>query len=144
MRFEIEKTLDHVLFLTRHFDKGNVQQVIMVLLIELGVPTHYDGFDYLVKAVHIFCEDPTQMIMKGLYPAIARQYDRFIDASHIEQAIRGAIQYAWKRHDEQTWLRYFPPNEEGTLTKPTNTEFVSRLAYVVELWKCISLEEVAK
>lgn len=144
MRFEIGNTLNHVLFLARHFDKRNVQQVIMVLLIELGVPTHYDGFDYLVKAVYIFCTDPTQMIMKGLYPAIARQYNREIDASHIEQAIRGAIQYAWKRHDDETWLRYFPPNPEGLLTKPTNTEFVSRLAYVVELWKSTSLEEVTK
>lgn len=135
MNFEIDRTLKHVLFLARIFRKQDVERVIMTLLIELGVPTHYDGFDYLVKAIYIFCEDPTQMIMKGLYPAIARQYSREIEGLHIEQAIRGAIQYAWKRHDDGIWLRYFPPSKDGTLTKPTNTEFVSRLAYVVELWK---------
>ena len=146
MRYEIEKTLDHVLYLARRFKKEDVEQVIMMLLIELGIPTHYDGFDYLVKAVSIFCNDPTQMIVKGLYPAVARQYDRDMESTHIEQAIRGAIQFAWNKHDDDIWMLYFPPGKEG-MKKPTNTEFVSRLAYAVELWKACRekyAEEVMK
>lgn len=146
MRCEIDKTLDHVLFLARRFKKEDVERVIMMVLIELGIPTHYDGFDYLVKAVSIFCDDPTQMIVKGLYPAVARQYNRQIEATHIEQAIRGAIQFAWNKHDDSTWMLYLPPGEGG-LKKPTNTEFVSRLAYVIELWKACRekyAEEVTK
>lgn len=146
MRCEIEKTLDHVLFLARRFEKEDVERVIMMVLIELGIPTHYDGFDYLVKAVSIFCDDPTQMIVKGLYPAVARQYNRQIESTHIEQAIRGAVQFAWNKHDDGIWMLYFPP-EDGGLKKPTNTEFVSRLAYVIELWKACRekyAEEVTK
>lgn len=141
----IIKTLDHVAFLARKFSGNQIQHVITVLLIEIGVPTNYDGFDYLVKAISIFCTDPTQMIMKGLYPAVARQYSREIEASQIEQAIRGAIRVAWRKRDPETWNLYFPPELNGQMDKPTNTEFVSRLAYVVELWKaCCDKYDVAK
>lgn len=127
----IDKALNHIQFLATIFGKDSVRHVIVVLLLELDVPTNYDGFDYLVRGITIYARDPSQMMVKGLYPAIASTYEKKVEAPQIESAIRSAIKAAWKRFDATAWNRYFP----GTTEKPANAEFISRLARILELWE---------
>lgn len=130
-KITIDETLKHIDFLAKLFGRNNVRYVIVVLLLELGIPTNYDGFDYLIQAITIYHTDPSQMIMKGLYPAVAKTSQKNVDGQHVESSIRTAIKIAWKYHDDIAWKRYF----SETSRKPSNTEFVSKIARVLELWE---------
>lgn len=130
----MDKTLEHVLFLARRFNKSNIRHVAIILLMELGVPTQYDGFDYIVKAIVLCVQNPALVMMKGLYNLIAEQYEREMDTHQIEQAIRSAIDSAWRRGDSEAWVRYFLSSQRHGARKPANAEFISRLARTIELW----------
>lgn len=135
MQYPIQETLDHVDFLARQFHQGDAQYVILVILLELDVPTNYDGFDYLSKAIALYHEDPAQMITKGLYAAVANAYRGAVDESQIESSIRSAVKSAWARRDESVWSLYFPFDKDGKIKRPSNTEFISRIARVLQLWR---------
>lgn len=130
----MDETLEHILFLARRFDKSSIRQTVIILLMELGVPTQYDGFDYLVRAIVICVQDPALVMRKGLYNLVAEQYDREIDTHQIEQAIRNAIECAWQNGRSEAWERYFLAGQRHNVRKPANAEFVSRIARTLELW----------
>ena len=130
----MDETLEHILFLARRFKKTNIRYVVIILLMELGVPTQYDGFDYLVKAIVLCVQDPALVMMKGLYNLVADQYDREMDTHQIEQAIRSAIDTAWQKGSLEAWDKYFSLGQRHGVRKPANAEFVSRIARLLELW----------
>ena len=131
MGITFDKTLSHIQFLATVFGRDRVRHVIVVLLLELDIPTNYDGFDYLVRGIMIYFKELSLMMVKGLYPAIAATYEKEVEAPQIESAIRSAIGVAWKRYDAAAWERYFP----GMTEKPSNAEFISRIARFLELWE---------
>ena len=45
------------------------------------------------------------------------------------------IHDAWENRDEAVWRCYFPSNQEGFVEKPSNGEFISRVARFLELWQ---------
>lgn len=132
----INDLLHHILFLTRIQD---MKALIMVLLLELDFDSDCDGFDYLVNAVMFYRRNPLQSITQDLYNSVAEEYDQGVTPAQIEQSIRRAINSAWSNCNETEWQRYFPKQD----TKPTNGQFVSKLARLVDLWEgCKSEEEV--
>ena len=131
MRITFDNALNHIQFLATIFGRDRVRHVIVVLLLELNVPTDFDGFDYLVRGITIYNRDPSQMFGKGLYPAIAETYAKKVEVPQVESAIRCAIKSAWKNCDVVAWNRYFP-DRTG---KPSNAEFISRIAWILELWE---------
>lgn len=139
MGITFDNALDHIDFLAKFFGRDNIRHVLVVLLLELDVPTNYDGFDYLVRGIMIYAKDPSQMMVKGLYPAIAATYDKEIAVPQIESAIRSAIKTAWKRFDALAWNRYF----QGFTERPSNAEFISRIARILEVWEgcCTKYEQ---
>ena len=96
------------------------------MLLELNVPTKLKGYPCLREALLLKMKDPDQSVTKELYPAVARICGG--NALQVEKAIRSAIHTAWSRRDEQQWRRYFPPGPGGTIPRPTNAAFISRLA----------------
>lgn len=135
MNYPIQDTLDHVKFLARQFHQNHAQYVILVILLELDVPTNYDGFDYLSKAIALYYETPEQMITKGLYAAVAGAYGGHVDESQIESSVRCAIKAAYNKRDESVWSLYFPFDKDGKIERPSNTEFITRIARVLQLWR---------
>lgn len=133
MTSTIEGTLDHALFLARHMPRCNLQSAAVVVLIELGIPKHRLGHDYLKRAIVQFCKDPVQAYSKGIYSEIAAVYGLDANDRSIEQAMRGAISAAWKNRNEDVWKRYFRTDADGKLKKPCNTEFVAGIACFLEL-----------
>ena len=134
MTSTIEDTLDHALFLCRHLKHCDFECATIAVLMELGVPTKSVGFDYLKPAVILFRADPTQVITKELYPAVGKAYGSNPGYAQIERGIRRAISEAWKSRDESIWKCYFPSGLDGNIGKPTNAEFISRVARFLELW----------
>lgn len=131
MRITFDDALNHLYFLAKLFGRNNARYVIVILLLELNVPTNYDGFDYLVKGIMIYFRNQSHMMSKGLYPAIAEECAIDVEPIQIESAIRSAIKAAWKSRDETAWLWYFA----GSAEKPSNAEFISRIARILELWE---------
>ena len=96
------------------------------LLLTLGIPPKLRGFAYLKEAVILYREDPLQSVTKVLYPEVAKRCG--CAPMHVERSIRSAIDAGWKRRDEQVWRLYFQADREGGIRRPSNGEFISRLA----------------
>jgi len=130
----MDNMLEHLLFLARRFEKSEIRYVVIILLMELGVPTRYAGFEYLVKAIVIYVQDPDLVMRRGLYNLIAEQCGGGIDMPQIERAMRTAIGRAWQKEESEAWNMYFATGKRCGTKKPANVEFISRLARIIELW----------
>ena len=92
----------------------------------LGVPTKLNGYSYMREAVLILAQDPEQTVTKELYPAVAARCG--CASTNVERSIRSAIESTWKKRDERVWRQYFPPAGDGVCRRPTNAEFLTRIA----------------
>lgn len=93
MESTIERTLCHILLLVRHLDHYNLRGAIIVVLMELGVPTKCAGFEFLKKAIELKRKDPTRALAKDIYLEISLHYK--LNAEElVEQSIRDAIKMA--------------------------------------------------
>ena len=103
----------------------------LVHLHTLGFHTHLMGYRQLCIAIPMFTADPQMVLDKELYPTIAAQ-SKNPDGRSVEHSIRQSITDAWRRRDIAIWQKYFPPT--GVTRKcPTNKEFISRIAEMLEL-----------
>lgn len=96
------------------------------ILSSLGFVTKHHGYSYLLEAIVMEAQTPEQAVTKHLYPAIAAKFN-CVNAN-VEHAIRTAIKSAWLRGDKAIWQQYFPPDSNGTIPRPTNATFISRIA----------------
>lgn len=134
MESTIERTLRHVLLLARHLDSCNPRGVIIVMLMELGVPTKCVGFEFLKKAIQLQNTDPTRALAKDIYLEILLQY-KLNSEELVDQSIREAVKLAWRHGSRQAWDWYFSYGGQTISDKPTNSEFISRMAYILEIWQ---------
>lgn len=134
MESTIERTLYHILLLARHLDRCNLRGAIVVALMELGVPTKCVGFEFLKKAIELQRKDPTRTLAKDIYLEISLHY-RQNSEEVVEQAIREAIRMAWRHGSREAWEWYFSYAGKPVSNKPTSSEFISRLAYILEIWQ---------
>ena len=65
----------------------------------------------------------------GLYPQLAAKFDT--TASRVERAIRHLIEVTWTRGDMDVLCGYFGNTVSASRGKPTNGEFIARLANVI-------------
>lgn len=140
MKSTIEDTLRHVQFLNRHLRTCDLQCMTVVILLELGISTKRAGFDYIKKGILLMCDDPTLLITKGVYPEIGKCYNSPVSDFQVEQSIRSVISDAWSQRNKCVWGYYFPDPIDGDPKKPTNAEFITRIARVLELWQCCRKE----
>lgn len=101
------------------------------LLISLGIPTKLRGYAYLREAVLLMAKKPDQSITKELYPAVAALCG--CQSTHVERSIRNAIETAWMHRDDRLWQLHFLPAPDGVIPRPSNAEFISRLADTLRL-----------
>ena len=135
MASDIGNTLNHVSFLSRHFHGDDIPCRAIIVLLDLGIPTNRDGFDYLKNAIVLRYIGPSRAASKELYPEVGRCYDPEADYVQVEQAIRSAIKDAWKNRDERVWGYYFADRKKGLVKCPTNLEFITRIVYILVLWQ---------
>lgn len=128
---DIKATVSHITDLTQRVTPPVMllpepSAAVSNLLLTLGVPTKLRGYACLREALLAAMRNPGQSVTKELYPAVATACDG--TAGQVERAIRGAINAAWENRDEQIWRLYFLPGPDGKIPRPTNMEFISRLA----------------
>lgn len=100
----------------------------------LNFPTHLDGYQQLCAAIPIFAANPNMRLSKELYPAVAKKLG-LPDPRTVEHSIRKAINAAWSKRETVVWVKYLPPKADGTIPCPSNKEFISRVAAMLELEK---------
>lgn len=136
MKCAIDDTVEYVKFLAQRLGGCSPNCVVLVILMDLGIPVNQDGFEYLKSAVLLQYEDPMRDLVNDIYPAIASRYGNgAISNKLLETSIRSAIRAAWLRTKIDVWQKYIPslPNDYGH--PPTSTEVIASLARIVELWK---------
>ena len=99
---------------------------IASMLMDLSLPSKRRGFTYLEQAIKLHLERPTLALTKSVYPEIAREY--YTQSEAVERAIRQMIHETWAKRDDKVWRMYFSPGREGVIPRPTNAEFISRMA----------------
>jgi len=98
------------------------------ILIELGIPAHVKGYQYLRTAIIICITnlDAMYQITKVLYPAVAEVHNT--KTGQIERCIRHAIETGIAANP-QAYKKYFPYLMKD---KPTNSQFICTIADI--LW----------
>lgn len=134
MHKDTDDTLDHILYLARQLHGFEAVNVVKLILLELNFFSNGSGWAYLCDAIITFRADNRQSITKELYPAVAQHFWQGIKSWQVEKAIRSAIRKAWEQRNDAVWKRYFRVTNSGTIERPTNTEFISRIAATIDFW----------
>ena len=109
----------------------DVDSEIRRVLLDIGIPDHILGHRYLVTALTLAIGDPTIIndITTRLYPAVAKVHNT--TGSRAERAIRHAVEVAFDRGDLGVFAKFFGNTISPNKGKPTNSEFVARIANVI-------------
>lgn len=116
----------------RHRDSVDPEQEIRRILLELGAPDHLVGHPYVIRAILLVIHDRLYInsITFGLYPQLAVEFDT--TPARVERAIRHLIEVTWARGDLDILEKYFGNTVSASRGKPTNGEFIARMANVVK------------
>lgn len=116
----------------RHRDSVDPEQEIRRILLELGAPDHLVGHPYVIRAILLVIQDRLYInsITFGLYPQLAVEFDT--TPARVERAIRHLIEVTWARGDLDILEKYFGNTVSASRGKPTNGEFIARMANVVK------------
>lgn len=108
--------------------KTDLNVRITEIMHEIGVPAHIKGYLYLREAIKMVVEniDLLGAVTKELYPLVADEYDT--TASRVERAIRHAIEVAWERGNIQAIHDIFGHTITSASGKPTNSQFIAKIA----------------
>lgn len=112
-------------------EMGDAETLVNKMLVELGMPQHISGYDYVLEAICLVAGDRTYLnqITDRLYPDVARKFSS--NKSRVERAIRHGIECAWNRADLDAIQRYFGNTVSAEKGKPTNGEFIAMLGNLV-------------
>lgn len=108
------------------------EEEVRRILLELGAPDHLVGHPYVVRAILLVVGDQLYInhITFGLYPQLAVEFDT--TPARVERAIRHLIEVTWVRGDIDVLDSYFGNTISASRGKPTNGEFIARIANVVK------------
>jgi len=106
---------------------GNLELDVTNLLLEIGIPAHIKGYQYIREGIMLSFYDKNMLhyITKCLYPTIAKKYKT--TSSSVERTIRHAIEVAFRRGNRQVLEEIFSNTICSKETKPTNSEFIALL-----------------
>ena len=106
---------------------GNLELDVTNLLLEIGIPAHIKGYQYIREGIMLSFYDKNMLhyITKCLYPTIAKKYKT--TSSSVERTIKHAIEVAFRRGNRQVLEEIFSNTICSKKTKPTNSEFIALL-----------------
>ncbi len=108
--------------------KVSLEEKISKIFINVGIPAHIKGYNFLREGVIMAVQDPSIInnITKKLYPSIGEKYNT--SASKVERAIRHAIEVAWNRGRIESINSILGVRAYIGAEKPTNGEFIALVA----------------
>lgn len=110
-----------------------LERYVTALMLDLGIPAHLRGYQYLREAIIKSQADMELVgsVTKLLYPEISKKFKA--TDQKVERAIRNAIEVSWERGNTQTFEEIFGYSIRNGKTRPTNSEYIARLADKVRL-----------
>lgn len=101
---------------------------IRALLDFIGVPAHLKGYKYTVFAMQVILNDLTAInaMHKQVYSTVSAKFNT--TPARVERVIRNAVELTWTRGRIDILNKMFGYDENGTKTKPSNSEFFIKLA----------------
>ena len=126
--------LQRAKFLAQHFERSDLHSITLLILYDLGISVHCSGFDYLKHIVPLAFQKASQIYVKELMEEVGKRYSPNVEYSVMETAVRDAIKKARRRGSDDRWKCYFPDYILQKRKPPTNAEFISALAYFLEMW----------
>lgn len=102
-----------------------VRAAITRLLCEFGIPPRLHGSKYLLSAIILMAEDPSQYITKELYPSVGKEYG--LSGGRVERCIRNAVKKGWENGGKSTWQHYFGADHEVPEKGPMNQVFIRKM-----------------
>lgn len=111
----------------------DLERYVTQIMLDMGIPAHLKGYHYLREAILISEQDMRTVtsVTKLLYPSIAKRYNT--TEKKVERAIRNAIEVSWKRGNTQTFEELFGYSSVSGRHRPTNSEYICRLADKIRL-----------
>lgn len=112
---------------------NNLERYVTKLMLELGMPAHLRGYQYIREAILLTQEDMelVSSVTKLLYPVISKKYKA--TDQKVERAIRNAIEVSWSRGNRNLFCEIFGYSMEDGRNRPTNSEYIARVADKVRL-----------
>ncbi len=110
-----------------------LERYITNIMLDIGVPAHLKGYHYLRDAILLSGRDMevVSSVTKLLYPTIAKRFHT--TDQKVERAIRNAIEVSWTRGNADTFEEMFGYSVLSGKTRPTNSEYIARVADKVRL-----------
>ena len=110
-----------------------LERYITNIMLDIGVPAHLKGYHYLREAILLSGRDveAVSSVTKILYPAVARHFKT--TGQKVERAIRNAIEVSWMRGNDATLEGLFGYSSSSGKTRPTNSEYIARIADKIRL-----------
>lgn len=110
-----------------------LERQISRFMLELGIPAHLRGYQFLRSAVLMCVQDMELVgsVTKLLYPDLARMYGT--TAQKIERAIRNAIEVSWERGNSEIFEELFGYRNTSEYSRPTNSEYIATVADYIRL-----------
>jgi len=136
----MDAALKHAQSRAQYMSRCSSTYIIHIALKELGIPSESESFYFAKNAVRFLCENPETTLTHGIYVAVGALNNPTVSERSVENAIRRAIQIAWKNRDEKTWQCYFQVGRAGRTECPSNKEFLAAIRDFVELWKAFCEE----
>lgn len=110
----------------------NLNTELRSILAMLGFKINHAGCVITEACIKCYLQDPHQTLCSRLYPAVEEMLGK--TASSVERATGRAIEAAWASRDESIWRMYFPVGRNGKVAKPSNAQFMARIAECLEAW----------
>ena len=106
----------------------DLELYITDIMLDIGVPAHLKGYHYLRDAILLSGRDMevVSSVTKLLYPTIAKRFKT--TDQKVERAIRNAIEVSWSRGNVETFEQLFGYSIQQGKTRPTNSEYIARIA----------------
>ena len=110
-----------------------LQEKMTDILYKLGMPANIRGYRYIKDAISMVVHDIELLscITGKLYPDIANKYNTI--PSRVERAIRHAIEVSCQRGQIEIINDMFGYTMNRDKGKPTNSEFIARIADTLRL-----------
>ncbi len=110
-----------------------LERYITNIMLDVGVPAHLKGYHYLREAILLSGRnmEVVSSVTKLLYPTVAKRFKT--TDQKVERAIRNAIEVSWTRGNAETFERMFGYSASSGKARPTNSEYIARIADKVRL-----------
>lgn len=110
-----------------------LERYITGIMLDIGVPAHLKGYFYLRDAILLSGKDMNVVgsVTKLLYPTIAKRFHT--TDQKVERAIRNVIEVSWARGNTNTFQEMFGYSPLTGRSRPTNSEYIARIADKVRL-----------